>query len=130
MREWIDNDGMSKHDREYEQYLKLRKEIDDAYLNNQKQVVNQLASLPLEEAVKLQNNLLTFTHSQNEMSVSDPVVQSVIDKFRSRHLVGMKTYGVTLADNPASTLEWINHAQEELMDGILYLERLKSAIKD
>ncbi len=62
--------------------------------------------------------------------VSDPIVQSVIDKFKARHLVGMKTYGMTMADNPAGILEWVNHAQDELMDGILYLERLKSATKD
>jgi hypothetical protein len=63
------------------------------------------------------------------LKVSDPIVQAVIDKFTARHIVGMKTYGMTMADNKAGTLEWINHAQDELMDGILYLERLKREIQ-
>lgn len=57
--------------------------------------------------------------------VSDPIVQRVIDKFKERHLAGMKKYGVTLQDNPLPALAWITHAQEEAMDFVLYLERLK-----
>lgn len=55
----------------------------------------------------------------------DPIVNNVIHKFCARSDTGMKTYGTTMADNPLPTSEWINHAQEELMDAILYLERLK-----
>mgnify|MGYP003113082755 FL=1 len=42
----------------------------------------------------------------------------------------METYGVTMANNDASTRSWITDAQEELMDAILYLERLKSDFPD
>ena len=34
-------------------------------------------------------------------------------------------YGTNLDRTDLSTAEWIQHAQEELMDGILYLEKLK-----
>ena len=37
----------------------------------------------------------------------------------------MEKYGVTLQDNPDGFYEWINHAQEEAMDFILYLEKIK-----
>lgn len=37
----------------------------------------------------------------------------------------MIKYGQTLDRNDLSLLDWINHAQEELMDGILYLEKIK-----
>ncbi len=55
----------------------------------------------------------------------DSIVNSVVQKFLSRSDVGIKKYGTTLDRNDLSTIDWINHAQEELMDGILYLEKLK-----
>ena len=55
----------------------------------------------------------------------DPVVQTVIERFQQRSEVGQKKYGTTLAGNPLPTLGWIQHMQEELMDAILYLERMK-----
>jgi hypothetical protein len=55
----------------------------------------------------------------------DSVVQAVIRKFQERSELGQKKYGVTLDRTDLKPLDWIQHAQEELMDGILYLERLK-----
>ena len=59
----------------------------------------------------------------------DTIVQAVIRKFQERSDVGVKKYGVTLDRTDLKTLDWIQHAQEELMDGILYLERLKKELK-
>jgi len=56
---------------------------------------------------------------------ADSIVQAVIRKFQERSDVGVKKYGVTLDRTDLKPLDWIQHAQEELMDGILYLERLK-----
>jgi hypothetical protein len=56
---------------------------------------------------------------------SDSIVQAVIRKFQERSAVGQKKYGTTLDRTDLKTLDWIQHAQEELMDGILYLEKLK-----
>jgi hypothetical protein len=56
----------------------------------------------------------------------DPIVQTVIECFQQRSEVGQKKYGTTLASNPLPTSAWIQHMQEELMDAILYLERLKT----
>ena len=60
----------------------------------------------------------------------DPVVTAVTRRFHERSAEGMETYGVTMADNPAPTRSWIIDAQEELMDAILYLERLKTDFAD
>lgn len=56
---------------------------------------------------------------------ADPIVQAVTDRFHARSREGIKHYGVTMAENNAPTRQWILDAQEELMDAILYLERLK-----
>ena len=60
---------------------------------------------------------------------ADSIVQAVIRKFQERSDVGVKKYGVTLDRTDLKPLDWIQHAQEELMDGILYLERLKKELK-
>jgi len=57
--------------------------------------------------------------------MADSIVQAVVKKFQERSELGQKKYGVTLDRTDLSPLDWIQHAQEELMDGILYLERLK-----
>ena len=53
--------------------------------------------------------------------MEDTIVAAVIKKFSERSELGKKKYGVTLDRTDLKTLDWINHAQEELMDGILYL---------
>jgi hypothetical protein len=58
--------------------------------------------------------------------MEDSIVVSVIKLFAERSKVGIKKYGVTLDRTDLSVLDWITHAQEELMDGILYLEKLKT----
>lgn len=61
--------------------------------------------------------------------MKDSIVESVISKFQKRSDVGIQKYGTTLDRNDLTTLEWINHAQEEAMDFILYLEKLKQINK-
>ena len=58
----------------------------------------------------------------------DSIVQSVIQKFIDRSKMGKEKYGTDLDRTDLTTIDWIQHAQEELMDGILYLEKLKQTI--
>lgn len=57
--------------------------------------------------------------------MKDTIVESVIKQFKDRSEIGIAKYGVTLNREDLSTLQWIQHAQEEAMDFCLYLERLK-----
>ena len=58
----------------------------------------------------------------------DSVVSSVISAFQKRAEIGQIKYGKTLDRNDLTFLQWIQHAQEELMDGILYVEKIKQTI--
>jgi hypothetical protein len=60
----------------------------------------------------------------------DSVVTSVINKFLQRSSLGKEKYATDLDRKDLSTFDWINHAQEELMDGILYLEKLKQELQN
>ncbi len=55
----------------------------------------------------------------------DEIVRSVLKRFNERSKVGMSKYSTTLERSDLSTLEWLTHAQEEALDFVLYLERLK-----
>ena len=61
----------------------------------------------------------------NSEKPTDSIVESVINQFRQRSDVGIEKYGVTLDRTDLNRLDWINHAQQEAMDLILYLEKLK-----
>lgn len=63
------------------------------------------------------------------MDQCDSIVKSVIKKFIERSKFGKEKYGTDLDREDLKTLDWITHAQEELMDGILYLEKLKQIYK-
>lgn len=58
----------------------------------------------------------------------DSVVSSIINQFTSRALMGKNKYGVDLDRTDLSLLEWIEHAKQEHMDAILYLEKIKQEI--
>jgi hypothetical protein len=55
----------------------------------------------------------------------DSCVTAVIATIKKRADVGKAKYGTTLDRTDLNMIDWINHAQEELMDGMLYLEKLK-----
>jgi hypothetical protein len=59
-------------------------------------------------------------------NIVDTVVRSVIKKFQDRSNVGIKKYGTTLDRKDIDFDGWAEHLQQELMDGILYLERLRN----
>ena len=57
--------------------------------------------------------------------IEDKIVLRVLARFNERSQVGINKYKTTLERTDLSTLEWLTHAQEEAMDFVLYLERLK-----
>ncbi len=57
--------------------------------------------------------------------IEDQIVIRVLSRFSERSQVGINKYKTTLERTDLSTLEWLTHAQEEAMDFVLYLERLK-----
>ena len=61
--------------------------------------------------------------------IEDQIVLRVLSRFAERSQVGITKYNTTLERTDLSTLEWLTHAQEEAMDFVLYLERLKDEYK-
>jgi hypothetical protein len=55
----------------------------------------------------------------------DSVVTTIIEQFTARAKMGKAKYGVDLDRTDLTLLEWIEHAKQEHMDAILYLEKIK-----
>jgi len=66
----------------------------------------------------------------NRDEIRDPIIKSVIENFINRSDVGFKKYRVTLDEDNAPLFVWLNHLQEELMDAVNYIEKLKHVITD
>lgn len=49
----------------------------------------------------------------------------VCKDIEDRQAVGLKKYGVSVADNPLSFEEWIEHAYQESLDFSIYLKKIK-----
>jgi len=59
------------------------------------------------------------------IDIKDPIIKSVIYKIASRSKVGVAKYGTTLGDSKEGQVAFLTHLQEELMDAINYIEKLK-----
>ena len=72
---------------------------------------------------------LKNTENDNQ-KCNDPVIEQVVAKLRQRSLVGEKKYGTTLETNQNRDPNyWLTHIQEELMDAVNYIEKLKTIIQ-
>ena len=58
----------------------------------------------------------------------DIIIDRVIKKIKSRSDVGFKKYGVTLKDDDQPLDVWLTHIQEELMDAVNYIEKVKDVL--
>ena len=54
------------------------------------------------------------------------LLAKVFAEFIEREERGFKKYGTTMDRNDLSLSEWIQHLKEELLDAILYLEKIQT----
>lgn len=52
------------------------------------------------------------------------IEDNVCKKIQERAEVGFDKYGETMEREDFSTLDWLSYLQEELMDAVVYIERL------
>lgn len=84
-------------------------------------------------ALKLGSSAVSVINDSFKKAIEikrDRIVESVIEKFKSRSEVGIKKYGTTLDRDDLSLEQWLDHAIEEQMDSILYLTKIKEELKN
>jgi len=67
-----------------------------------------------------------MSENTRNIPTTDHVVDSVIDKFIERAQFGREKYGVGLERTDLTFPDYITHLREELMDGILYLQKMET----
>ncbi len=60
----------------------------------------------------------------------DTNVKKVIEQLKERENRGIQKYVVNTDRTDLSPIEWLQHLQEELMDGAVYIEKLKMELKN
>lgn len=55
----------------------------------------------------------------------DNIVKAVINHYTQRTNAGLDKNGKPMDRSDMSIIKWMHHAQEELMDNIIYIEKLK-----
>lgn len=58
----------------------------------------------------------------------DQILSAIQAKFEAQTSKGVEKYGQTVAGNDLTAVEWIDHAIEEAIDHIVYLECLKARL--
>ncbi len=71
------------------------------------------------------NKWTTDTTGYSYNTPKDPIVESVLSRYKSRSRDGIIKYNTTLYDNPDGFYKFLTHLQEELMDATLYIEKIK-----
>jgi len=82
----------------------------------------------IDSSKSYRDYLIEMEKQQEDTPKLDSIVTSVIDQFTARAKMGKKKYGVDLDRTDLSLLQWIEHAKQEHMDAILYLEKIKQEI--
>jgi hypothetical protein len=78
------------------------------------------------------DNIKEFSYYEDksgDMHKLDSVVTSIIEQFTQRSIAGKAKYGTDLDRTDLTLLEWIEHAKQEHMDAILYLEKIKQIVQ-
>ena len=74
------------------------------------------------------DNIIYTSENTRQILKTDSIVDGIVDKFIDRSRVGKAKYNTDLDRTDLSLSEWLQHAIEEHMDAILYLQKIKSTI--
>lgn len=62
-------------------------------------------------------------------SIRKDIEAKVCEDIENRQKLGIRKYGMTVAENPLSLKAWLQHAYEESLDMAIYLKRAMEELK-
>lgn len=74
------------------------------------------------------DSIIYTSENTRQVLKADSIVDGIVDQFIDRSRVGKAKYNTDLDRTDLSLSEWLQHAIEEHMDAILYLQKIKSTI--
>jgi len=99
--------------------------VDDVALRNSAQRLDRKSS---REKSGPARNGIWFCDINICMDMS-VIEDSVCNKIQQRAEVGFDKYGVTMERGDLTDVQWLTHLQEEMMDALVYLEKIISLQK-
>lgn len=82
------------------------------------------------EMERVEKEAMVATLPRNSIRTPEcPIAAEVMKQVSDRAAEGMNTYGQTMLRDDISTVGWIDHTIEELLDAACYLTRLKRDLK-
>jgi len=57
--------------------------------------------------------------------MTDAITDAVVVQIRTRAEQGKEKYGTTMERDDLTLMQWLQHLQEELMDAVVYIEKIK-----
>lgn len=97
---------------------------DILYFNEEKVVIKSFGKIQLDNGWLYELEQLLSFRVGNILYDKLEFNNEVIDKFNQRSALGIAKYGTTLEQN--NTDDFLLHLQEELMDAILYIQKLRN----
>ena len=80
---------------------------------------------------KKENKMLSKLLNKSKIiPKTDSIVESIIDKFVERAKIGKKKYGTDLDRIDLELEDYLEHALEEHMDAILYLQKALKLVRE
>lgn len=58
--------------------------------------------------------------------MTDKITEAVVAQLRTRAEKGREKYGTTMERDDLTLMQWLQHLQEELMDAVVYIEKVKA----
>ncbi|TCN00902.1 hypothetical protein EV294_101352 [Paenibacillus sp. BK033] len=58
----------------------------------------------------------------------NPVLSAILERFIGQQAKGLEKYGELVNLDSYSLIEWIEHAQQEITDQLIYLECIKQKL--
>jgi len=74
------------------------------------------------------DNIIYTSENTRQVLKTDSIVDSIVDQFIDRSRVGKAKYNTDLDRSDLGLSEWLTHLQEELMDAVNYIEKIKKVI--
>jgi hypothetical protein len=90
--------------------------------------VQENIKISIEKSQKEYERLMNNEDTHRLVRKTDSIVDHVVDKFISRASFGKQKYNNTMDRTDLSIDEWLEHAIEEHMDAILYLNKIKKEL--
>ena len=111
-----------------EQTSPYKKYVEDPHIKMDYSYVQESTEKSIKKSQEEYERIMKNEDTHRLVRKTDSIVDGVVDSFISRASFGKQKYNNTMDRTDLTVDEWLNHAIEEHMDAILYLNKLRQEL--